>query len=78
MLLIMETVHKVLVDYALNEAKIQFKNLNDMSIAAYPDLATYTVVQNGYWKRGMEMMDFAKGLGYLEYPHDKRPYGCTI
>ena len=74
----METVHKVLIDYALSEAKIQFRKLNDLVIANYPDLATYTAIQNGYWKRGMEMMYFAKGLGYLEYPPDKRPYGCTI
>tara|TARA_B100000683_G_C12071023_1_gene382812 strand:- start:252 stop:494 length:243 start_codon:yes stop_codon:yes gene_type:complete len=73
-----EEVHRVLVDYALLEAKNQFKRANEMIMLDYPDLHTYLRIQDTFWKRGMEMMEFARSLGYLEYPPENRPYGTAV
>ena len=71
-------IHRVLVDYAIIEAKAQFKKLNEMVMLDYPDLHTFLRIQDSLWKRGMEMMEFARSLGYLEYPPENRPYGTSV
>ena len=49
-----------------------------MVMMDYPDLHTYLRIQDTFWKKGMEMMEFARSLGYLEYPPENRPYGTAV
>ena len=65
-----ETVHKILIDYAISQAKIQFTKLNTMELKDYDYFHNFMDMQTALWNRGMEMMNFAKSLGYLEYSNE--------
>ncbi len=73
----MDSVYKILVDYALSEMKLNFKNMHEMVMIDYPDLNTFMTIQNAHWERGMELMNFLRDMGHLEDQGINNTYGPT-
>lgn len=71
------SVHRILVDYAFTEMKLNFNSMHEMVMMDYPDLHTYITIQNAHWERGMELLKFLKNLGHLEDQGINNTYGPT-